>query len=658
MTCLRNYIFGILCCFLPFLAAGQAHADLELLKKEIRQATLYDSSAVFSKGAKAIYLAKKYGSFYDEGLIYQYYGNFYYYSSNYPQARKYYAKAIQIARDHKDVQLENATRVRMAFMLTEVDEIAGENEFKRLLKEAKAANLIENQIEIYNGLGILYEGRMMDDQAVSYYLKGLKLAEKHKKDYFTSFLLNNLGLLKYENQQFHSAREDLERGLVLAKQQQEWRLVGNLLNNLGLVDRELKDYASSVKLYKETVKLTKRLGFPFGISAAYINLGDAYKLNGQFKEAMACEDSAISLLKSFDNLEYLQVAYMAKALIAVDMKNAGKATMFADSAAYFLKKQPVASNQIDLINVRSKIAELKGDYRLAYELNEDFHAQKDSLNNITNQDKLAELQAVYGKERMENALAEEQNKNKLLAQQKELDEANWRLLFLILAGGFVTVLGVLYIRNVNNLRKQQKAFSQGLIQQVDAERSRISKDLHDDIGQLLSVIKSKVNMFQTGRLANLEGLENEIGEVINHTRTISHELHPSSLEKLGLKTSLNSLLEKTQVATDLVCSSEISDEWKSFSMMAQTQLFRIFQECVSNTIKYAHASALKIVIAKTEDGFLVEYRDNGIGFDPDLKSLGLGWLTIRERVHQMGGKMELNTAKGKGVHLIIKLKKS
>ena len=658
MFALRTYMYLLICTVLPLLAIGQTHQDLELLKKEIRQANLYDSSAVFSKGSKAIVLARKLKAHNDEGLIYQYYGNFHYYSNNYKQAKKYYHKAIAIATKNNDVKLENSTRIRLAFMLTEKDQIAGEKEFKRLLIQAQNEGLVENQIEIYNGLGILHEGRMMDDKAVTFYLKGLTLAEKYKKKYFTAFLLNNLGLLKYENKQYRAAREDLERGLILAKEEEEWRLVGNLLNNLGLVNRQLKDYASSVKHYKETVKLTKRLGFPFGISAAYINLGDAYKLNGQFDEAMACEDSAITLLKTFDNLEYLQVAYLAKAMISIEMEDARKAKMYADSVDYYLDLQRVFNNEIDLLSVRSKIAALKGDYKNAYDLNEAYHEHKDSLNTITNQDKLAELQAIYGKERIENDLKEAKNQNKLLEQQKELDEANWRMLFLLLAGFSVLIIGFSYIRYVNKLRKQQAYFSQGLINQVDEERSRISKDLHDDIGQLLSVVKSKVNMFQTGRLANLDGLEHEIGEVINHTRSISHELHPSSLEKLGLKTSVNSLLEKTQAASDLVCSSEIDEDWKLFTTMEQTQLFRIFQECISNTIKYAQAKSLKISIVRTDEGFLVEYRDNGIGFDSDLMVKGLGWLTIRERVHQMGGKMELNSGKGKGVHLTIKIKKS
>jgi tetratricopeptide (TPR) repeat protein len=217
MSALKSYMYLFLCSVLPLIVGGQTHKDLEQLKKEIRQATLYDSSAVFSKGSQAIVLARKLKSHYDEGLIYQYYGNFYYYSNNYKHAKKYYHKAIEIALKNNTVKLENSTRIRLAFMLSEKDKIAGEKEFKRLLKQAQRSGLIENQIEVYNGLGILYEGRMMDDRAVTYYLKGLKLAEAHRKRYFTAFLLNNLGLLKYENKQYRAAREDLERGLMLAK---------------------------------------------------------------------------------------------------------------------------------------------------------------------------------------------------------------------------------------------------------------------------------------------------------------------------------------------------------------------------------------------------------------------------------------------------------
>lgn len=650
------FLYLLLVCG-TFSFAQSDKETLEDLKKSIRQATLYDSSAVFSQGKQAIQLSKKLKSYYDEGLIYQYYGNFYYYSNRYDKAKKYYNQSISIAKKHKDIRLENSTKIRLAFMLSEKDELAGEKEFEKLLVIAQKNKLIENQIEIYNGLGILCENKMQSDKSIDYYLKGLRLAEKHQKNYFTAFLLNNIGLLKFNNKQFKGAKVDLERGLVLARKEEEWRLVGNLLNNLGLVNKQLKDYKASIKHYQETVKLTKSLGFPFGIGAAYINLADAYSLNKQYKEANLCQDSAITIFKEFENFEYLEVAYLAKALLAIKLKDIPAAENYIQIVEAYLEKEPHIENGVDILEVKSRLAESKGDYKKAFELKNEYTSKKDSIEEITNQDKLAQLQTIYGKERVENELLEVQNKNKLFEQQKDLDDAYWRLIIFSVLGCSILLTGWLYIRYVNKMRKQQKDFSQRLIQNVDNERSRISKDLHDDIGQLLSVVKSKINMYQTGRLNSMDGLEQEVGEVINQTRSISHQLHPSSLEKIGLERSVISLLDKTQEATGIVCSAELDSEVKQFPLAIQTQLYRIFQECVSNTIKHASATALKISITYSDDQIIASYRDNGVGFDEQVSKSGMGWLTIKERIHQIDGKMDLQTSKGKGVHLTIKIKR-
>jgi two-component system NarL family sensor kinase len=228
---------------------------------------------------------------------------------------------------------------------------------------------------------------------------------------------------------------------------------------------------------------------------------------------------------------------------------------------------------------------------------------------------------------------------------------------LIVFSAFIVFVGWLYFRYLNNLRKQQALFSQRLIRNVDEERSRISKDLHDDIGQLLSVVKSKVNMFQTGRLDTMDGLESEIGEIIEHTRVISHELHPSSLEKIGLERALVSMLEKTQIATGIFCNLSVPEEVKTWPIHVQTQLYRIFQECINNTIKHSEAKALKVSISPDGDHWLAKYQDNGKGIaEADWKN-GLGWLTIRERVRQLPGKMEVSSQPKEGMKLRIKFKR-
>jgi signal transduction histidine kinase len=179
---------------------------------------------------------------------------------------------------------------------------------------------------------------------------------------------------------------------------------------------------------------------------------------------------------------------------------------------------------------------------------------------------MAEMQVVYGKERVESELENEKSKNSLLQKENELKRIRLRFVLILCFSILVVGIGLIFIRSVIITRRQQVAFSQKLIENIDEERGRISKDLHDNIGQSLSVIKSKINMFNTGRIQAIDGLDAELGDVINQTRSISHHLHPAFLEKIGLSRSLASLMEKIQESTNIVCSLDLFKEIESLRL--------------------------------------------------------------------------------------------
>ncbi|MDH4471154.1 MAG: sensor histidine kinase [Fluviicola sp.] len=639
-----------------FAQGNKLFHQLEQLKKTIRQSTMSDSAKVFSNGAKAIRIARELKSKGEEGLIYQYYGSFYYYSNDYKNANMYFQKSISIAEQCGDLKLKNSTQIRLAFIQAETDIFKAEDEFNRLLKQAKKHRFVENSIEVYNGLGILYEDRMMDDKAIEYYLEGLKIAEKHNKKYFIAFLLNNLGLLKYENKQYEDSRKDLLRGLRLAIGEKEYRLIGNLHNNLGLVYRELKDYKASIKHFHETVAITEKQGFPFGIGAAFINLGNCYSLDGNYEQGLLYADSAVTIFSQFDDLEYLGIVYLLKSGIYTKQNKLNDARAYVDKVLSLHEQRPSITNYINTFQVRSDIYEKSGEYKKALDFKTRFHELSDSVELITNKDKLADLQVLYGRKRIEAQLVQEKTKTKLSDKNRELESTKWRLILIGLIAISLLVLGFLYIRYVRKSREQQVLFSQRLIEQIDEERSRISGDLHDNIGQLLSVVKSKINMYNTGLIHEITDLDKEVGEVINQTRTISHQLHPSSLEKLGLERSINGLMERTQANTDIICSVHFAVSNDQLSIEVQTQLYRISQECINNTIKHAKAASLKITLKEEDGSYIYKYRDNGIGFSSSTFSNGIGMMTIKERVHKINGKLNVISDQQKGMQLVIKFR--
>ena len=167
------------CFFSDAVAQNQPDtASIEGIKKLIRQSTYYDSVKVFYYGEKAINMAKSQQSLSDEATIYQYYGNFCYFSKNYAKAKTYYQKSIEISEKAGDDKLTNKTKVRINFILVDENMLQAEKEFNEILEEAKKNGFTENQIECLNGLGIIYEQRQMFDKALDYYLKALKIAEE------------------------------------------------------------------------------------------------------------------------------------------------------------------------------------------------------------------------------------------------------------------------------------------------------------------------------------------------------------------------------------------------------------------------------------------------------------------------------------------------
>ncbi|MFN7013742.1 MAG: sensor histidine kinase, partial [Bacteroidia bacterium] len=181
------------------------------------------------------------------------------------------------------------------------------------------------------------------------------------------------------------------------------------------------------------------------------------------------------------------------------------------------------------------------------------------------------------------------------------------------------------------------------------------KDLHDDIGQSLSVIKSKVHLYKQGQTQNLEGLEEAIGEIIEQTRQISRSLYPSYLEKIGLTRSVATMLDKVQRDTNIVCSFEISEETENLDLEKKTHIYRILQECINNTLKHSNATALKIAINKENDLLKLTYQDNGKGISKNEFSTGMGFMSIRERVRIINGILSFDDKRDKGFKLTLKL---
>lgn len=205
------------------------------------------------------------------------------------------------------------------------------------------------------------------------------------------------------------------------------------------------------------------------------------------------------------------------------------------------------------------------------------------------------------------------------------------------------------------LRHQQELVQRNLATQEE-ERKRIAAHLHDDIGSKLGVLhltfhrlrRADPSTPQYGPMC--DEIDCLIANTLDSARRISHELLPPTLEDFGLTTALEELCEQVRKtgAVDIIFEAHLG-RTDIGEANTELNLFRIVQEMLNNTLKYAQASQITIRLARENDQRKLTYRDNGRGFDSTgLERKGLGLKNLESRAKIIGGSFSLKTAVGQG----------
>ncbi len=201
----------------------------------------------------------------------------------------------------------------------------------------------------------------------------------------------------------------------------------------------------------------------------------------------------------------------------------------------------------------------------------------------------------------------------------------------------------------------------------EEERKRIAKDLHDEIGSKLNVIFLYLHRLKKGapeqpRLhTTVDEIHNLVDTTIATSRRISHDLLPPTLEKFGLIQAIEELCEYYQRTGAIDMQFEIVEQKiETVPKIVALNLFRILQELISNTMKYANARHINIKLWLKPSQVQIEYRDDGQGFDVTEKAnqKGLGMNNIESRMKMIDGQYELQSAPSQGIFVRLRKEES
>lgn len=556
------------------------------------------------------------------------------------------------------ISKEKNTSKKLILFEETLDQIKHQN-FEKSIQLANQAIALADQTKHFATKGNLlrlkgnaYYFKGKYDSCSIYFYQSLKILTKEDSPKNLLLLHNDFGRLYRKLKDYPRALQNYESAFLIEKQLNDDELLATLYNESGIVYEEMGNYEEAINRYQRSLTIQEKRGDLVGQGYALEFIGGAYLLQKEYSKSEDYLQKALTIREKTKDQFAIALNLNVLGNLYFEQKNLKKAE------SYYLKSNSISQKiqYKDLLKSNyQQLAQLyksAGKYDLAYENLEQYRLINDEIFNIERLKQVEELSTKY----------ETAEKDKLILEQKS--KILKRNVLVYSLAGFL-LLGFIYYRNYQNKQKillqkeiyhQNELATKALFEGEQNERIRIARDLHDSIGQMLSVIKMNLSMQE--KSAESTKIQSLVDQTIDEVRAISHNLIPEELN-FGIISALENLADKINFSSTTKMELFIPEEIRAVQFQKQNELsiYRIVQEVVNNMVKHADATAISLTMKKVDHSLILNIADNGKGIaDPDLtESKGIGWKNINARVNMMDGKIKINSEKLAGTQIEITL---
>ncbi len=540
--------------------------------------------------------------------------------------------------------------------------------FQKNITDSEYLNYTIGKADGLAKLAVVYYYQGNYKENVSTLLEAIRIYETLK---LSSKVAVNYGELGYQmkRRDLNKAQFYMQKGKRIAELTEDEEVLKNLYNNYGVLKEMNNELDSALYFYNKSLFIKEKQDDTFGIPYSVSNIGGVYFLKKDYSRALNyfenSIDKRIELRDSIgisENLTQIAEVYLEKAKYYKAIKSFKKSSLIAEKRNYLF-----------LIQVNNKkISEAfkklnNADSALYYF--EKYTIVKDSISNLSVEEKIASLTIEFETEKKEKEIL--QQRAQLAEKELEVKQKNY-LIFGSL--GLVIVLGLLgyLVYNQQKLKNHQlqkegelktalaKIETQNRLQE---QRLRISRDLHDNIGSQLTFIISSIDNLKYGFKDMGEKLSDKLIGISSFTTQTIYELrdtiwamNKNTITFEDLQSRIINFIDNAKLASEqtnftVTIDTSVSLE-NTFTSVQGMNIYRIIQEAVNNAIKYAKASRVEVVILE-EKGFHFKIKDDGIGFAEDQVELGNGINNMKKRARDLKGTFAISSSEKKGTTVTV-----
>ena len=551
--------------------------------------------------------------------------------------------------------------------------------FQHALKRSRDFNYPNIEVMCINNLGMFCWNNGEFKEALNYFYQTLEFIEEHDShtDRKQSISYNNIGLIYQELNQYNKAIEYHNKALKIRLEDDRTKDIAGSYNNLAICYQNLNQLIEAEKYINLAIDYAKQADQTKMVFQFHETLGNILNLQQKFKEAEEAYLVAMQMPEDYKNFNREKFLLLSNLIDVYNNTNQfDKAKQAINEADILIRQDSTLYNFSESFYINS--------VKTYYAIREPAKAEvyfdaylglKDSLFSKENAKALANIEAKLKTKEKEAELA--QAKSELL--EKELKVRRQNLFIYGSISALIILILLLYFIIQSSQLKNKKLLKEAelnaalvkieLKNELEEQRLRISRDLHDNIGSQLTFVISSLQYIQYQKEIKLEDIKKRLEQIGSFTQQTIQELRDTiwamNKEELilsdlinRLDTFINQLNIQEVMQTSITDKVEAKKETVYFTAIEGIQIYRVIQESINNAVKHADAKVIKIKFDLISNQLKIQIIDNGVGFDKDKVNYGNGLNNLEKRAQRLQSKLEIKSeiAKGTSIKLLFPLK--